>query len=168
MITIKSIVQGFFSGNKNKWAITYNCTLFIFPKFQYVSTGDKTQANLIWNSSSVDQNKNCRHHSGGPTSQSLHQFFFPVFRQIFSLLASCGSLHWYHHTTPKPVGRKHQQAAENRDKQHLLSLSWWLVLVAFKTLTNKKMAHCPLNLPSYLSLVLQTFRYELQLTAKFN
>lgn len=60
----------------NELSPTTTVPYLFFPNARVVSPGDKTQVNLVWNSSSVDQNKNCRHHGRGLTSQSLHQFVF--------------------------------------------------------------------------------------------
>lgn len=90
-----------------------------FPNASMVSPGDKTQVNLVWNSKSVDQKKNCRHH--GRPARVCTSFSFLFSGRSFLCLPPVGA--YIDTTTPlvinntnacgekAPVGcRKQKQA----------------------------------------------------------
>lgn len=81
----KKYCTGFFLEGirTNELSPTKNVPYLFFPNANMVSTGDKTQLILAWNRGSVDQNKICRHHGRGLTSQSLHQFIFLFSGRLF-------------------------------------------------------------------------------------
>lgn len=107
MITIESIVQVFFMGiSINELSPSTTVPYLFFPNANMVSTGDKTQVNLVWNRGSVDQNKICRHHGRGLTSQSLYQFVFLFSGRLFLYLPPVGACT----DTTTPVVRKNTNA----------------------------------------------------------
>lgn len=115
---------------------------------------------LVWRRDSSDQNKICRDKSRGLTCQRLHQFCWFWFGFFSHFQAGCFSVcllwepasippHQWLQTTRMPVREKAQVGTYSRNQQHLLSLSWLLVLVALWPQINRKLFHLPSE-PAFL------------------